>query len=195
MRSWLSLFLAIVIVALTSNAQAVITGWQCADDGDNAVRCTASFNYDVYKLVIDGVQKEVPGHVVGGFTTDTEQDPTVLNSVSLVNDTTFSWTEFIVSVTTNKTFTLSDADVSIPDDWTASMVQPVQVGSNWVGAVDLLAGTPVDVGDTLAFSYKMSFLGSIQFCQEMTPVPEPSTLALLAIGGLGALVVLRRKRA
>ena len=47
------------------------------------------------------------------------------------------------------------------------------------------------VMETLEFGYKISFLGSVQFCQEMVPVPDPATLSLLSLGGLA---LLRRKR-
>ena len=45
-------------------------------------------------------------------------------------------------------------------------------------------GSSVNVGDDGQFDYRISFLGSIAYCQEMIPTPEPGSLLLLSLGGL-----------
>jgi hypothetical protein len=60
-----------------------------------------------------------------------------------------------------------------------------------MGTVDFYAGTAVPFGGTLTSSYRLSFLGSVNYDQEMTPSPEPATLSLLA---LGAVAILRRRK-
>jgi MYXO-CTERM domain-containing protein len=172
-------------------AQASITSWECANDGDGAINCVASWDANTYEMTITGAQSDTPGHMLGSFTTDTEEDPTVKMINAVDNDMWFDWTDYHINLYMSKTFTLSNAAVSDPNDWTVSVTQPSWNGTAYVGTIDYYAGTSVNIGDTIEFTYKMAFLGSISFTQEMIPTPEPATLTLLALGGL-ALV--RRRR-
>jgi hypothetical protein len=85
-----------------------------------------------------------------------------------------------------------------PGNWTSAVVSPaVYDGSYWyVGNVSFSAGTPIQIGDELDFHYKISFAGhsSTNYLQELSPIPEPGTLVLLAgLVGMFALGYLRRK--
>ena len=177
--------LTVVLVAVASVAHADIIGWDCADDGDGAIDCVASFDYGTYELSIVGDQNWGPGHMLGSFTTDTALDPTVMMYNTIDNDTGFTWTGYQVNVSMDSTFTLSNAMVFTPGDWTTAITQPTWTGSEYRGVVDYSSGTPVADTETLTFAYNLSFDGatSFQFCQEMVPTPEPTTLALLLIGG------------
>jgi len=100
----------------------------------------------------------------------------------------------------NNTFTLANAAVTAPGDWTVVSVSPViYTGSNYVGTILFDTGAPIpnDNVSELDFSYQLHFSGntSYTFTQEMTPVPEPGTVALVAVGGLLlAQFTLRRGR-
>jgi hypothetical protein len=150
---------------------------------------------DNYTMIITGDQSQSPGIVSGSFSQETADDPTVKVINSVNNDTGLNWTGYHVTVSMDRTFTISSALPSIPGDWIASITQqPVLVGSDWVGQLDFSAGTPVADGDTLEFSYKITFGGSThyKYDQDMIPVPEPGSIVLLVGGLLGLLAVRRR---
>lgn len=195
MRVCFCVLVGIAFLAAASSAPAGITDAWCMDDGDGAIDCVATFDFQSYEMSIVGDQFSSPGHMLGEFTTDTAEDPTVMMWNSIDNDTGFVWTGFQVNLKMDNLFTLSDALVYTPNDWTAALIQPTQVGADWIGSVVYSAGTPVAPTETLEFSYKMSFDGALsyQFCQEMMPVPEPTTLALLLIGAACGLAAYRRK--
>ena len=157
-------------------ANASITDWSANDDNDGAIVCdhdNTCFDYDTNVLSIAGAQYWGPGHILGTFTTDTEMDPTVTVRNIIGNDTGSAWTGYDIDVSMNKSFTLFNPVVYSPGDWSvASVVQ--QSPSEWT--VDLAAGTPVQDGQSLDFSYQMTFTGGVSYTQTMTPVPEPSTL-------------------
>ena len=196
--------IVLAVLACCSISKANITNLWYADDGDGAVVCNATNwwgNSGSVTLCIDGVQHWTPGHVLGTVDTDSTIDPTLTISSGIANDTTFAWTAFTVNVYMNNPFTLTNAAVTVPGDWTVVSVSPVtSIGSNYVGTIEFDTGTaiPNDNVSELDFSYQLKFSGNTHysFTQEMIPVPEPGTLGLLTISGLllGGFTLARRQR-
>jgi hypothetical protein len=192
MRTFLVIAVALFATAVAS---ADIVGIDIANDGDGAINSVATpvFAGDSGTVTVMGDQFWAHGHMVGTITSDTALDPTLIMHNLIDNDTGVAWTSYQVNVKMSTVFTLSNDVAYDPSDWTSSITQPTLVGSEYIGSVLFTAGTPVGVGDTFEFGYRVSFDGatSYQFCQEMVPVPEPATMGLLALGGLA---VLRRRR-
>jgi hypothetical protein len=127
-----------------------------------------------------------------GIVSGTPDDPTLLQDIAVDNETSFAWTGCIIDITMDHTFTLSDAQVITPDDWTAVITPAAWDETEYLGTITCSAGTPVDIGDTLEYSYKVSFTGDTVINESVTPIPEPVTATLLALGGLA---LIRRRRA
>lgn len=204
-KNLLVALLAILLVPL-SLVNASIIGHSCADDGDGAIVMTGQMlGYDplsnTYNLQMGCKQYGDPGHIEGSFTTDTPLDPKVLITEILDNDTTFAWTDYHIKIGMSKSFTIPTMYGIIamaPDGWTSAVTQPVAGlipnggDTGWVGTIDYYVGTgsPIAVGSDGLFGFWISFAGSVSFCTEQHPTPEPATLALLCIG---ALALRRRK--
>lgn len=191
-----------MVLAATTIAQAKITAWNCADDGDGAIVMQPGqwtvINEAVgtpaeYRLDISGVQEWYPAHVQGDFTTDTPEDPIVWIVEQVENQTDFIWTDYHIDIGMTKPFSI--IGVVAPPDWTWAITQPVggqpipNGGTGWLGSVDYYAGTPIQIGQSGQFGLVISFLGSVEFCTEQIPTPEPASLVLLALGSL----LLRRR--
>ena len=128
-------------------------------------------------------------------------DPTLKISNSIENDTSFAWDKFTVNLTMAVPFTLTNVTVTVPGTWSVvSFDQTANlIGGNYVATVvyDTGPAIPNDGISTIDFGYWVQFSGSPSYIltQEMIPVPEPSSLALVAIGGLFlARFTLRRGR-
>jgi len=180
------------LLAFVPLSQADIVDWEADDDGDGAIVCDCAFDDVSYELEVDGVQYWWPGHVEGWFETDTETDPIVWFRNTVTNDMTvepYLWTDFHITMTMNKTFSILDAFTS-NDGWTHSYTPTATYDSGlglWVGTVDYVmesGGVPIDEMEDGQFDFKVSWLGSMTFCMEYIPTPEPCTLALLGLGGL-----------
>ena len=197
----------VVLLSWGGIGHANIIGWQCGDDGDGAIVCNSScWDSGTYTMTILGDQHWAPGHIgsqsLSGdkeayFTTDEGGDPTVTMRNTIDNDTGFSWTSYHINVYMNANFTVSAATIYTPDTsepgWSGSVtVSPaVWNGTEYQAQLDYIGGTPIPDSGTIDFSYKMTFTGSVAYCQEMIPIPEPGTLVLV-LSGLIGLVAVRR---
>jgi hypothetical protein len=215
MKLFSTIAVSLVVLAWSSACQAGVMGYAAADDDGAIVNCTGTWTenplwtpgseLDAGTMAIVGDQVWGPGHIGTEELDDTarfviDQDPTVKVSTAIENDTAFAWTGYNVNVYMNQSFTLSLPTIG-PDTsetgWSvvglgAYPVTSTWNGSQWGASVDFVGGNAIPVGGTLDFSYKLTFTGTVKYCQEMTPVPEPSTFALLACGLTGLLFVRRK---
>ncbi|MBN2577901.1 MAG: PEP-CTERM sorting domain-containing protein [Pirellulales bacterium] len=212
MRHLTTFAVIVALLAFASLGYAEITSWECEPDGDPALDCDVTWTPELdgsYTMEMDGVHHSYPAgndvaHMVGSFTTDTELDPTIWVISGIDNDTSFPWTAYQVNVYMSSPFALSNETVYSPPNWDADITvtpasAPSGCGYDYMGTIMYSVGTggsPIPVGGTLTFGYKMSFDGSLNYgyCQEMIPIPEPAALTLLLSGlMLGGFIWLRRR--
>lgn len=187
------LFAAVAIFSQTIS-QASITNITSRDDGDGAVVCPIYTWPGGDGVNIYGDQYQAPGHILFDVQTDTELDPTIYLFNSIDNDTSFVWTGYQVDIIMNKAFTLSGATVSSPVNWDVVTTQPgAPIGGYYTGTMFLSGGDPIQIGEHLDFGFSVSFLGSVSFTEQLTPVPEPTTASLLFFG-FATAALLRRNR-
>lgn len=207
MKKVLALGLVLVCASMASAGNANITGYMCGPDSDGAIceRSNASVSgvgtSDVL-MTLYVSQNSRPAHMQGSFTADSELDPSVYLVEEVMNDMNFDWTGYEFYVWMSKPFTISN--VVAPTGWTysdptvvAGVANPNSDPENpvygWLGTViyDVGSGSAISQNNGIGeFGMKLKFDGSINFCTEQVPVPEPLTLAMLAMGGVA---VIRRR--
>lgn len=186
----------LAVLAAASFANADITTWYCADDGDGGIDMTVDPLQGTapdYTVTMAGPQHMASANVYGWF--NVEGDPTVWIIESVENATTFSWNKYEIWYGMPQSFTVPA--LTAPDGWTAvkSAVVPGTIPGHTppggdpgnVVHITYTADTPADEiapGSSGDFGFKVSFLGSVSFCTEQVATPEPASLALLALGGL-----------
>lgn len=203
----------VALLAWSSVGQASITGLNGADDGDGAVICTGVPLFQPGaiegELTLNGVQHWGPGHITGDIDTDTVLDPTITYYNSITNETDFSWTGYIINYGVKSLAALGTKNLTVlsaPEGWTGAVTQNLTyVGDvteglttykQYAGQIVYTGGAPVAPGFDLDFAYKVAVTGSTKYiyCQEMTPVPEPCSVALLGTAALGLLAYAWRRR-
>jgi hypothetical protein len=187
-------------------ASANLLSLTYTNDNSGALNCNyGTWNFggttDYANVYIYGDQYWGPGIMLGNILTDSASDPSLRFHTAIDNGSGFDWTSYNVSVFLSQPFTITNPVVYTPGDWTISYsANATWNGSAYEGYVDFIGGTPVS-GDpenpgTLDFAYKLVFSGATAYTlsQVMSPVPEPGTGALLAMGLLVGRCVTRRLR-
>jgi len=179
-------------------AAATLVGWSANADvtGVNnwtyggGIYCYSPLWDSTGNIGIEGYQSG-PGQMSGTITTSDPQDPTLTIANSIDNDSSFAWTEYIVDVSMNTSFSIASANAAAPAGWSANITQPgAPVAGIYTGTIDYVGGTPVAIapasGSELDFAYQVVFSGATSYnlTESVTPVPEPCALGLLALGGL-----------
>jgi PEP-CTERM motif len=192
----LSLSVAALFLTALPSARATVTGVSYSSDNSAALNCPYYYWPGGNTVNISGTQYSGPGSILFNVTTDTQTDPTLTLGNSINNDTSFAWTGYEVQVTMSQTFTLSAATITTPADWTVgSVLQPgAPVAGIYTGDIFFNAGTPIQPNGQIDFSYQLSFNGSVQFTETLTPTPEPGTITLLAGGLLAGGWAYRKRR-
>ena len=196
------LVVAVVIgLACCSISNANITNLTYADDGDGAFVCTPwswSGNASSVYMHVTGDQFWAPGHLLLNVLTTDTNDPTLKIDNSIDNQTSFAWTKFTVNLTMDVGFTLTNVFVSTPGDWgIISFDQTANfTGSNYLATVVYDTGAAIASNGVIEFGYWVQFSGSPAYTitQEMIPVPEPTSWAMVALGAIALLGSRRLRR-
>jgi hypothetical protein len=199
LKSRVFLYLAFLFLVCPL-ATAEIIDWTCDDDGDGAIVMESALfgpSAEGYSLELICTQNWYPGHLQGDFITDTPEDPTVSLVQIITNDTDFVWTDYHITIGMPQPFSIVGAFG--PTDWTWNVTPATDrlalpghptPRTCWVGTIHYYAGSPIPIGGSGRFGFVVSFEGTVSFCTEQIPTPEPTSVLLLA---LGALTVLRRR--
>ncbi len=174
-----------------------VTDWNYS----GGIYCYAPLWDSTGNIGIDGYQSGA-GQMGGTITTSNPVDPTLTIANAIDNDSAFAWTEYIVNVSMNTSFTILAAAATAPPGWAADITQPgAPVSGIYTGTIDYLGGTPVAIAPALNseldFTYQIMFSGATSYSltESVTPVPEPASFSLLALGGLvlGGRALARRR--
>jgi hypothetical protein len=197
---------ALFTVAFWSVASANLLTLTYTNDNTGALNCTYGYwNFggltNSANIIISGDQF-APGAMLGNITTDSADDPSLGFHSIIENGSGSDWNAYQIGVFLSQPFTITNPIVNMPGDWTVNYsTNSTFNGSVYVGFVDFTGGTPVsgdpDNPGTLDFAYRILFSGSTSYTlsQVMTPVPEPGTGSLLAVGlVLGGYINRRLRR-
>jgi hypothetical protein len=196
--------------ALVGASRAGITSVTYDSTSDANLYCYANITYNLDhsegNVSMDGYQY-APGVISGSIFADSPADPSLTIGGSVDNDMGFAWSGYKIRIFMDRVFTLSNVSIGPnPANWTYSVIPPAPGGApSYYGASQYVAtinysptstGLPVAPGGELDFSYKLTFTGSTTygFTAEMTPVPEPSSIALAGLGIAAFCGIARRRQ-
>jgi hypothetical protein len=165
--------------------------------------CYATLDTAAQSAAISGNQWSSSAAMGLTILTDTTTDPILTVNDSINNTSSFAWTEYIVSVAMNQTFSINSAGVIAPSGWTANITAPSgpDINGNYIGTIDYVGGTPVanspGPNNSLDFGYVIQFSGFTQYSltESVNAVPEPGTFSFLMAGLLlGGWTVAKRRQ-
>jgi len=122
-------------------------------------------------------------------------DPNVTITKNLNNDTNFDWTDFHIILTPQPG---TGPLVVYPGSVSSDRFSDVVVNNNGDGSATIdwfsnfgLGDTPVLIGESVTLEFTFNVPGTVWFKMHQVPTPEPSSLMMLALGGLA---LARRRR-
>ncbi len=126
------------------------------------------------------------GDFLVDFSGETDDDPVMHVLKNVENDGGFTWTDYRMMLP-------AGGDITFVNGTATSDRMTVAVDS----AYELLFSQPQVIlpGETVTFEFDVLIpsTGGFNFTLTQTPLPEPATMALMGLGGLGLLI--RRRRA
>jgi len=122
-------------------------------------------------------------------------DPDVAITKVLNNDTDFNWTDFHIQLTPAPG---TGPLVVYSDSVSSNRFSDVVVTNHGDGSANIdffsnlqLGDTPVLIGESVTLEFTFNVPGTVWFKMHQVPTPEPSSLMMLALGGIA---LARRRR-